>query len=106
MEKFEMMVNQKVLSYCAINNKNEINFLINYMLIKVKAENVELFGAKEARYLNELVFGDGRSRQRNEANEIQLKTMNALQLANIKLINKGVGTSDRMIRLRDFKELM
>ena len=60
----------------------------------------------EAKFLNELVFGDPRSRQRNEANEKQLNKLNQLQLANIKLINSGINKSKRHAELERFAFLL
>lgn len=60
----------------------------------------------EAKFLNELVFGDPRSRQRNEANEQQLDKLNRLQLANIKLIKSGLSLKQRKIELTKFSELL
>lgn len=60
----------------------------------------------EAKFLNELVFGDSRSRQRNEANETQLNKLNQLQLANIKLIQSGISKASRKDELKRFAFLL
>lgn len=61
---------------------------------------------KEANFLNELVFGDPKGKQRNEATEQQLDKLNRLQLANIKLIKSGIGKSKRKQKLIEFSELI
>lgn len=60
---------------------------------------------KEARYLNQLVFGDSRDRGRNEATEQELDLLNKLQVANIKLLQKNLSKDERHKKLRDFAEL-
>lgn len=59
---------------------------------------------KEANYLKELAFGY-KEKGRNEATEDELKLLNALQKANIKLINEGVGKDERWLSLRNFAKL-
>lgn len=59
---------------------------------------------KEANYLKELAFGY-KDKGRNEATEDELKLLNALQKANIKLINEGVGKDERWLSLRNFAKL-
>jgi hypothetical protein len=59
---------------------------------------------KEANYLKQLAFGY-KDKNRNEATEKELDLLNQLQLANIKLINKGIGKSERQLQLRTFAEL-
>lgn len=61
---------------------------------------------KEAHFLNELVFGDAKGKQRNEATEQQLDKLNRLQLANIKLLKSGIGISQRKIKLSEFADLI
>ena len=60
---------------------------------------------KEARLINQLVFGDGRERKRNEASEKELELLNKLQIANIKLISKNLSRDERHLKLREFAEL-
>lgn len=59
---------------------------------------------KEANYLKQLAFGY-REKDRNEATEAELKLLNALQKANIKLINEGINKDERWITLRNFAKL-
>lgn len=61
---------------------------------------------KEANFLNMLVFGTLKGRKRNEATESELAKINALQLANIKLIKMGIGAQTRKQRLKDLAELI
>lgn len=61
---------------------------------------------KEAHFLNELVFGDPKGKQRNEATEIQLDKLNKLQLANIKLLKQNIGLTQRRIKLTEFSDLI
>lgn len=56
---------------------------------------------REANFLKLLAFGYI-EKPRNEATEQELRLLNALQLANIKLILSGVGKDERHKRLRDF----
>jgi hypothetical protein len=58
-----------------------------------------LIYVNEAKFLNLLVFGNEKSKQRNKANELQLNLMNELQLLNIQLIKKDVGKTKRHERL-------
>lgn len=57
---------------------------------------------KEANFLNELVFGDPKGKQRNEATEYQLDKLNKIQLANIKLIHSGISKAKRHEQLKSF----
>ena len=59
----------------------------------------------EARVLKQLVFGDKRDRNRNEASEKELELLNKLQLANIKLLKKNISKDERYNKLREFAEL-
>ena len=59
---------------------------------------------KEANYLKQLAFGY-LNKSRNEASEQELDLLNKLQLANIKLIKKGISKEERYERLREFAEL-
>lgn len=56
---------------------------------------------REANFLKSLSFGFS-NKSRNEATEQELKLLNALQLANIKLIKDGLGKDERHKRLREF----
>lgn len=61
---------------------------------------------REANMINELVF-DGRAGQRNLATEKQLDLLDRLQVADIKLIEKGiVSIYDRRNKLKEFLELL
>jgi hypothetical protein len=55
----------------------------------------------EANYLKQLAFGY-KDKHRNEASENELKLLNQLQLANIKLIKSGATKEDRYNQLRNF----
>lgn len=59
---------------------------------------------REANYLKSLAFGFS-NKSRNEATENELKLLNALQLANIKLINEGISKDARYEKLRDFAKM-
>lgn len=59
---------------------------------------------KEANFLKQLAFGHA-SKQRNEASEFELKLLNALQLANIKLIKESTPKDIRHNKLRDFARM-
>lgn len=61
---------------------------------------------KEAHFLNELVFGEAKGKQRNEATERQLDKLNRLQLANIKLLQSNISLETRRIKLREFADLI
>jgi len=56
---------------------------------------------KEANYLKSLAFGY-KDKERNEATEAELKLLDALQLANIKLLQAKIQQKDRWVKLRDF----
>ena len=60
---------------------------------------------KEANFLNQLVFGDARSRQRNEVTEEQLKLMTSLQKINIGLIKNKISSQERYAALRSFAQM-
>lgn len=60
---------------------------------------------REARYLNLLVFGDEKGKQRNEATPQELDLLNKLQIANMRLIQKGVKGDERRENLRLFATL-
>ena len=59
---------------------------------------------KEANYLKQLAFGY-KDKGRNEATEDELKLLNALQKANIKLISQGINKDERWLTLRNFAKL-
>lgn len=59
---------------------------------------------KEANFLKTLAFGY-KEKDRNEATEKELRLLDTLQLANIRLIKEGVGKDERHRRLRDFAVL-
>lgn len=59
---------------------------------------------KEANFLKQLAFGYA-NKSRNEATEFELKLLNALQLANIKLIKENTPKDIRHQKLRDFARM-
>lgn len=59
---------------------------------------------KEANFIKQLAFGYT-NKTRNEASEQELKLLNALQLANIKLIKNGLGKNERYKQLKDFANI-
>lgn len=70
-----------------------------------KGEKPEpLIFIKEANFLKTLAFGY-KEKDRNEATEKELRLLDTLQLANIRLIKEGVGKDERHRRLRDFAVL-
>lgn len=73
--------------------------------IEVKGTRPDpLIFRKEATFINQLVFGDGRDRTRNEATEKELEKLNKIQLANIKLLQNKV--HNRHEQLRNFADLL
>jgi hypothetical protein len=59
---------------------------------------------KEANFLKTLAFGF-KDKDRNEATEKELRLLDTLQLANIRLIKEGLSKDERHKRLRDFAVL-
>lgn len=60
---------------------------------------------REAKQLNNLVFGKPEYRLRNQANEKQLQLMNHLQRANTRLLKKGIPPAQRYEMLNQFAEM-
>lgn len=61
---------------------------------------------REANMINELVFGTSKGGQRNMASEEQLELLNKLQVADIKLIERGNTFEQRKKALTAFKLLL
>lgn len=64
-----------------------------------------LIFVREAHFLNNIVFGNPKGNQRNDATPEQLDLMNKLQLANIKMIRAKVDKATRYQNLIVFKNL-
>ena len=64
-----------------------------------------LIFVREAHFLNNVVFGNPKGNQRNDATPQQLDLMNKLQLANIKMIRSKVDKNTRYQNLIVFKNL-
>lgn len=64
-----------------------------------------LIFVREAHFLNNIVFGNPKGSQRNDATPEQLDLMNKLQLANIKMIRAKVDKATRYQNLIVFKNL-
>jgi hypothetical protein len=65
-----------------------------------------LIFVKEAHFLNYLVFGSTKGKQRNEATEFQLMLMNRLQKLNISMIYDKTNKDVRYKKLSDFAEMI
>lgn len=61
---------------------------------------------KEARFINQIVFGKTTDIDRNAANEKELDLINKLQLANIKLIKSKLHVTKRYEQLTQFAKLI
>ena len=82
---------------CSAINQRHLNY-------SGKPAPPEVF-KREARRLNELVFGSEKSKQRNEATKEELELMNRLQLMNANLIESGIGKTPRIAKLAEYVEL-
>lgn len=110
--KFEVQV-MKWIYDNLIHLRNEVGDHYKEMTDAIEKRYLEWSGGhkanpliyiQEANFLKELAFGY-RQKSRNEATELELKLLNALQLANIRLIEKGVGRSERRKSLVSFAQL-
>ncbi|MFZ1389441.1 MAG: KilA-N domain-containing protein [Thiolinea sp.] len=73
---------------------------IRYIEVNHKDPNPLVY-IQEANYLKSLAFGY-KDKERNEATEAELKLLDALQLANIKLLQAKIQQKERWVKLRDF----
>lgn len=84
------------------------NYLV--MCSVIQQRYIDYYGEKpshdifqrEAKYLNTLVFGDERGRQRNDASEGQLTLLSNIQKLNAQLIKSGEGLESRRLKLAEY----
>lgn len=78
---------------------------VNDALFNSKPNQPPFAYSNEANMINKLVFGRIGKGLRNEATEIQLSLLKALQKADIKLIEKGFDYYDRFEELKKIKNM-
>lgn len=84
------------------------------MVASIKDSYMNYFGKEpkqhiyinETRLVNKLVYGEAKGGKRDISTEKELDRLNRLQLANIRLIESGVGKKARIAELEKFSELL
>jgi hypothetical protein len=79
---------------------------VNDALFEVKPNRPPFEYANEAKMINKLVFGISDKGQRNGATEDQLRLLDLLQKADVKLIEDGLDYYDRYIKLMELKKYL